>query len=96
MKKKLLFAAGAMIIAAALSAAVCLNTGQTRHDDLFEQNLDALARGEGSVGRLGHHYEKCGALIMKFGTHPTNCTNLIRVCDFVNENDCVPTTCTNH
>ena len=35
-----------MIIAAAVSAAVCLNFGQTRHDDLFEQNLDALARGE--------------------------------------------------
>ena len=47
MKKKLLFAAGAMVIAAAVSAAVCLNFGQTRHNDLFEQNLDALARGEG-------------------------------------------------
>ena len=46
MKKKVLFAAGAMIIAAAVSAAVCLNFGQTRHDDLFEQNLDALAIGE--------------------------------------------------
>ena len=46
MKKKILFAAGAMIIAAAVSAAVCLNFGQTRHDDLFEQNLDALADGE--------------------------------------------------
>ena len=45
--KKLLFAAGAMIIAAAVSAAVCLTCGQTRHNDLFEQNLDALARGEG-------------------------------------------------
>ena len=48
MKKKVLFAAGAMIIAAAVSAAVCLNIGQTRHNDLFEQNLDALARGEGT------------------------------------------------
>ena len=46
MKKKVLFAAGAMIIAAAVSAAVCLTCGQTRHNDLFEQNLDALARGE--------------------------------------------------
>ena len=46
MKKKVLFAAGAMIIAVAVSAAVCLNFGQTRHNDLFEQNLDALARGE--------------------------------------------------
>ena len=45
MKKKVLFAAGAMIIAAAVSAAVCLTCGQTRHNDLFEQNLDALARG---------------------------------------------------
>ena len=44
--KKLLFVAGAMIIAAAVSAAVCLNCGQTRHNDLFEQNLDALADGE--------------------------------------------------
>ena len=35
-----------MIIAAAVSAAVCLNFGQTRHNDLFEQNLDALAIGE--------------------------------------------------
>ena len=49
MKKKVLFAAGAMIIAAAVSAAVCLNFGQTRHDDLFEQNLDALAQMEGAV-----------------------------------------------
>ena len=49
MKKKLLFAAGAMIIAAAVLAAVCLTCGQTRHNDLFEQNLDALARGEGVV-----------------------------------------------
>ena len=46
MKKKVLFAAGAMIIAAAVSAAVCLTCGQTRHNDLFEQNLNALARGE--------------------------------------------------
>ena len=53
MKKKLIFAAGAMIIAAAVSAAVCLNCGQTRHDDLFEQNLDALARGENTPGCTG-------------------------------------------
>ena len=52
MKKKLIFAAGAMIIAAAVSAAVCLNFGQTRHNDLFEQNLDALARGEGTYDGL--------------------------------------------
>ena len=52
MKKKVLFAAGAMIIAAAVSAAVCLNIGQTRHNDLFEQNLDALAQGEIIVGPL--------------------------------------------
>lgn len=51
MKKKVLFAAGAMIIAAAVSAAVCLNFGQTRHDDLFEQNLDALARGENDLDK---------------------------------------------
>ena len=44
-KKKLLFAAGAMIIA----AAVCLNIGQTRHNDLFEQNLDALAFPESNA-----------------------------------------------
>ena len=34
--KKLIFAAGAMIIAAAVSASVCLTCGQTRHNDLFE------------------------------------------------------------
>ena len=48
--KKLIFAAVAMIIAAAVSAAVCLNCGQTRHNDLFEQNLDALAQMEGVTG----------------------------------------------
>lgn len=46
MKKKVLFAAGAMIIAAAVSVAVCMNFNQSRHGDLFEQNLDALAKGE--------------------------------------------------
>ena len=52
MKKKVLFAAGAMIIAAAVTAAVSMNFGQTSHDDLFEQNLDALAQGEIIVGNL--------------------------------------------
>ena len=50
MKKKVLFAAGAMIIAAAVTAAVSMNFGQTSHDDLFEQNLDALAQMEGVTG----------------------------------------------
>ena len=52
MKKKLLFAAGAMVIAAAVSAAVCLNFGQTRHDDLFEQNLSVLAEGENKIPQV--------------------------------------------
>jgi hypothetical protein len=50
MKKNIIFAAGAMIIAAAVTAAVSMNFGQTRHDDLFEQNLDALAQMEGVTG----------------------------------------------
>lgn len=45
MKKKLILAAGAMIIAAAVSATVYVNRSADR-DDLFEQNLDALADGE--------------------------------------------------
>lgn len=61
MKKKLIFAAGAMVIAAAVSAAFCLNFGQTRHDDLFEQNLDALARGENDANlREEECYEQGG------------------------------------
>lgn len=46
MKKKLIFAAGAMIIAAAVSATVYVNRSADRND-LFEQNLEALAKGEG-------------------------------------------------
>lgn len=45
MKKKLILAAGAMIIAAAVYATVYVNRSAD-HDDLFEQNLEALARGE--------------------------------------------------
>ena len=48
-KKKLLFAAGAMIIAAAVSATVYVNKNTDRND-LFEQNLDALAQMEGVTG----------------------------------------------
>ena len=49
MKKKVLFAAGAMIIAAAVSATVYVNKNTDRND-LFEQNLDALAQLEGVTG----------------------------------------------
>ena len=48
-KKKLLFAAGAMIIAAAVSATVYVNKNTDRND-LFEQNLYALAQMEGVTG----------------------------------------------
>ena len=42
MKKKVLFAAGAMIIAAVLSVAVCHDT----RDSFFEANVEALASTE--------------------------------------------------
>ena len=48
MKKKVLFAAGAMIIAAAVSATVYVNKNTDRND-LFEQNLDALAFPESNA-----------------------------------------------
>ena len=51
MKKKLIFAAGAMIIAAAVSATVYVSESADRND-LFEQNLEALADGEIIVGPL--------------------------------------------
>ena len=63
MKKKLFFPAGAMVIAAAVSAAVCLNIGQTRHDDLFEQNLEALARGENETGKYKREPFQCSIYI---------------------------------
>lgn len=63
MKKKLIFAAGAMVIAAAVSAAFCLNFGQTRHDDLFEQNLDALARGENESGEYKKEPFSCSIYV---------------------------------
>lgn len=47
--KKLIFVAGAMIIAAAVSATVYVNKNTDRND-LFEQNLDALAQLEGVTG----------------------------------------------
>ena len=52
-----------MIIAAAVSAAVSMNFGQTRHNDLFEQNLDALARGENESGKYKREPFSCSIYV---------------------------------
>ena len=63
MKKNFIFVAVAIIIAAAVTAAISLNFGQTRHDDLFEQNLDALADGENESGKYKKEQFSCNIYV---------------------------------
>ena len=54
MKKKIIFAVGAVLVAAAVSAFVYVNNGRNSMDDLFNANVEALARNES--GGCGHCY----------------------------------------
>ena len=47
MKKNMILAAGAVLAAAAVSAFVYVNNGRNSMDDLFNANVEALARNEG-------------------------------------------------
>ena len=53
MTKKIVLAAGAVLVAAAVSAFVCVNNGRTSMDDLFYANVEALADGEGGYACPG-------------------------------------------
>lgn len=46
MKRSLVLAAGAVLVAAAVSAFVYVNNGRNSMDDLFNANVEALARNE--------------------------------------------------
>ncbi len=50
MKKKLLFAAGAVLLASAVSAFVCVNKENNSIDGLFDDSIEALASCEISKG----------------------------------------------
>jgi len=65
-----------------------INYAKKSSDDLFETNIEALSDGEGGIFYLGHHYERCGHLIIEWNGLPANCTNLKTVCDFDNHNEC--------
>ena len=52
MKKNIILAAGAVLVAAAVSAFVYVNSGRNTMDDLFNTNVEALARYEIIVGDL--------------------------------------------
>lgn len=70
---------------------------QSDEERMFQCNVEALSFNEGEVGlRLGHHYETCGALVIAWNGIPTNCTQYVVRCDWVNENDCVNPGCPNH
>lgn len=69
MKKTMFLAAGAVLVAAAVSASVYVNSGRSSMDDLFNTNVEALARNESgnykicyyeSVVRVGYTYYDCG------------------------------------
>lgn len=68
MKKKIIFAAGAVLVAAAVSAFVYVNNEKSSMSDLFNANVEALARIE--TGILGHcmeNYGDCVAFCPKCG-----------------------------
>ena len=46
MKKNMILAAGAVLVAAAVSAFVYVNNGKNSMSDLFNANVEALASGE--------------------------------------------------
>ncbi len=81
MKKSLLTAAGAALVAIAVSVFVYVNNGKNEMDDLFYANVEALARNEGvSGGTL------CLQSYISVGTkyaYPScdNCHSIIRVDD---------------
>ena len=52
MKKKIFLAAGAVLVAAAVSVFVCVNNERNSMDELFNANVEALADDEIIVGPL--------------------------------------------
>ncbi|MCM1502616.1 MAG: NVEALA domain-containing protein [Bacteroidales bacterium] len=52
MRKKFLVAVGAAIVTAAVSVFVYVNNEKDSMDDLFFANVEALARGEESLGKF--------------------------------------------
>ena len=53
MKRSLVLAAGAVLVAAAVSAFVYVNNGRNSMDDLFNANVEALASQEETIYRDG-------------------------------------------
>ncbi len=53
MKRNILLAAGAMLVAAAVSAFVYVKNERNSMDELFNANVEALAEGEGGAGCTG-------------------------------------------
>ena len=87
------------IIAAIVLVATTVTLVKTNKDTapLLEANVDALSFNEGEMGlRNGHHSEVCGALVIAWNGKPTNCTQYVVRCDWVNKNDCVNSGCPNH
>ncbi len=51
MKKNIFLAAGAVLVAAAVSVFVCVSNEQNSMDELFNANVEALANNEGGGGQ---------------------------------------------
>lgn len=58
MKRSLVLAAGAVLVAAAVSAFVYVNNGRNSMDDLFNANVEALASQESDSDCTGPKYNK--------------------------------------
>ena len=58
MKRKMILAAGAVLAAAAVSAFFYVNNERNSMSDLFNANVEALARNEDSSSCTGPKYNK--------------------------------------
>ena len=56
MKKKIFLAAGAVLVAAAVSVFVCVNNERNSMDELFNANVEALADDESSNSQACDRY----------------------------------------
>ena len=87
----------AILAVAAVSACTSFAVSSfASRDPFFEANVEALMRSESEgLFKIGHHAEYCGVLAIKFD-RPYNCTELVIVCDWENDNGCERNGCPIH
>ena len=79
MKKTILLAAGAVLLAATVSTFVYVKNGSDSMDELFDANVEALANGEGAVTTWscdGSVLKRCSAVCGSCGTSISGRGNL--------------------